>query len=377
MNVVVVSGIWPPDVGGPASHAPAFAEILLEGGHGVEVVTTADAEPGPRPYRVRWVSRSRPAPLRHLAVVREVRRAARGADRVYATTMVRRAALGAALARRPLVVKLVADEAFERERRSGRFDGTLEEFQTDRGGLRVRALRASRTAALRRARRVVVPSAYLREIALGWGLTPARVTVVPNPAPALPPLPSREEARAGLAVHGFALGTAGRLTAQKALGDALEAVARVDGVELLVLGDGPERSGLERQAAALGISERVRFLGAGTRDDVVALFRAVDVGLLTSAWENLPHTLLEALAVGTPVIATAVGGIPEVVVDGENGVLVPAGDVEAIAAAIERLRTDDELRGALAGAAAPSVEELSEPRILERIVQAVVGEDDA
>ena len=121
----------------------------------------------------------------------------------------------------------------------------------------------------------------------------------------------------------------------------------------------------------------MRFLGAGTRDDVVALFRAVDVGLLTSAWENLPHTLLEALAVGTPVIATAVGGIPEVVVDGENGVLVPAGDVPAIAAAIDRLRTDAELRGALARAAAPSVEELSEPRILQRIVQAVVGEDDA
>jgi glycosyltransferase involved in cell wall biosynthesis len=377
VNVVVVSGIWPPDVGGPASHAPALAEILLEGGHGVEVVTTADAEPAPRPYRVRWVSRSRPAALRHLAVVREVHRAARGADRVYATTMVRRAALGAALARRPLVVKLVADEAFERERRSGRFDGTLEEFQKDRGGLRVRALRASRTAALRRARRVVVPSAYLRAIALGWGLTPARVTVVPNPAPELPPLPSREEARAGLAVHGFALGTAGRLTAQKALGDALEAVARVDGVELLVLGDGPERSGLERHAAALGIADRVRFLGAGTRDDVVALFRAVDVGLLTSAWENLPHTLLEALAVGTPVIATAVGGIPEVVVDGQNGILVPAGDVPAIAAAIDRLRTDADLRNSLARAAAPSVEALSEARILQRIVQAVVGEDDA
>ena len=377
MNVVVVSGIWPPDVGGPASHAPALADVLLDAGHGVQVVTTADAEPAPRPYRVRWVSRSRPAPLRHLAVVREVRRAARGADRVYATTMVRRAALGAALARRPLVVKLVADEAFERERRSGRFEGTLEEFQERRGGLRVRVLRATRTAALRRARRVVVPSAYLREIALGWGLTPNRVTVVPNPAPELPPLPSREDARAGLGVHGFALGTAGRLTAQKALGDALEAVARVDGVALLVLGDGPERSGLERQAAALGISERVRFLGAGTRDDVVALFRAVDVGLLTSAWENLPHTLLEALAVGTPVIATAVGGIPEVVVDGENGVLVPAGDVPAIAAAIDRLRTDADLRDALARAAAPSVEALSEPRILQRIVQAVVGEDDA
>ena len=373
MKVVVVSGIWPPDVGGPASHAPALADALREAGHEVEIVTTADAEPASRPYRVRWVSRARPAPFRHLAVAREVWRAARRADRVYATTMVRRAALGATLARRPLVVKLVADEAFERERRSGRFDGTLEEFQESGGGLRVRALRATRTAALRRARRVVVPSAYMREIAICWGLSPERVTVVPNPAPALPPLPSRDEARAALGIHGFAIGTAGRLTAQKALGDALAAVERVGDVELLALGDGPERAALEREAERLDLSERVRFLGAGSRDDVLRLFRAADVVLLTSAWENLPHTLLEALAVGTPVIATAVGGIPEVLREGENGILVPAGDIAAIASAIERVARDDGAeahargggrglgRGAL-GAAHPPADRAGDPR---------------
>jgi glycosyltransferase involved in cell wall biosynthesis len=375
VRVVVVSGIWPPDVGGPASHAPALAEALLGRGHGVEVVTTADREPATRPYPLRWVSRARPAALRHLAVVRAVRRAARAADCVYATSMVRRAAVGAALARRPLVVKLVADEAFERERRSHRFAGTLEEFQRHPGGLRLRALRASRTAALRRARRVVVPSAYLREIAVGWGLEPSRLDVVPNPAPHLPPLPSRGAARSALGIGGFALGTAGRLSAQKSLDDALAAVARVDGVELLVLGDGPEREALEQRAAHLGIADRARFLGAGARDDVLTLFRAVDAVLITSAWENLPHTLLEALAVGTPVIATRVGGIPEVVVDGENGLLVPAHDVEAIAAAVGRLAADDALRGALAAAAAASVEELAEPRILQRIVEAIVDGD--
>ena len=374
MKIVVVSGIWPPDVGGPASHAPALAEALLEAGHTVEVVTTADRTPAPRPYPLRWVARGRPAPLRHLAVVREVRSAARGADRVYATTMVRRAALGAALARRPLVVKLVADEAYERERRAGRFAGTLEQFQTERGGLRVRLLRATRTAALRRASRVLVPSAYLRAIALGWGLEPARTTVLPNPAPEVPVHPTRDEARVALGIEGFALGVAGRLTEQKALEDTLAALARVPRVALLVLGDGPERAALERRAAQLDLSDRVRFLGAGTRDDVIVLFRAVDAALLTSAWENLPHTLLEALAAGTPVIATAVGGIPEVVRDGENGLLVPPRDVAAAASAIDRLVRDEVLRASLAAAAAPSVEELAEPRILRRIVQAIVGD---
>jgi glycosyltransferase involved in cell wall biosynthesis len=375
VRVVLVSGIWPPDVGGPSSHAPALAAALLEAGHEVEVVTTADVAPESRPYPVRWVARSRPAPLRHLAVVREVASAARDADRVYATTMVRRAALGAALARRPLVVKLVADEAFERERRSGRFDGSLEEFQAARGGPRRRLLRATRTVALRRAERVLVPSAYLRGIALGWGLAPERVRVVPNPAPELPQLPSREEARAALGVTGPALATAGRLTAQKALPDALQAIARVPAVELLVLGDGSERPALEREAETLGVSDRVRFLGAGTRDDVLRLFRAADAVLVTSAWENLPHTVLEALAVGTPVIATAVGGIPEVVVDGENGLLVPPHDVDAIAAAVARLVREEDLRRALAAAAPGSVDGLSEPRILRLIVDAIV--DDA
>jgi glycosyltransferase involved in cell wall biosynthesis len=371
VKVVVVSGIWPPDVGGPASHAPALATALLGAGHEVEVVTTAAVPPAPAPYPVRWVSRSHRAPLRHLAVVREIVRAARGADRVYATTMVRRAALGALIARSPLVVKLVADEAYEREVRASRFAGTLEEFQRLRGGVRVRLLRATRTAALRRARRVIVPSAYLRDVALGWGVSAERLTVIPNPAPTLPALPSRAGARAALGLEGFTLAAAGRLTRQKALDAALEALGRVENVALVVAGEGPERAALERRAAALRIADRVRFDGARSRDDVLRLFRGADAAILTSAWENLPHSVLEALAVGTPVIATAVGGVPEVVRDGENGLLVSPGDVEAIAGAIRRLAVDDGVRASLARGAAASVAELAEPRILARIVHEI------
>jgi glycosyltransferase involved in cell wall biosynthesis len=371
VKVVVVSGIWPPDVGGPASHAPALAGALRAAGHDVEVVTTADGAPDARPYPVRWVSRARPAPLRHLAVVRAVARAAHGSDRVYATSMMRRAALGAALTRRPLVVKLVSDEAFERAVRAGRFGGTLEEFQQVAGGVRVRLLRATRNAALRRAKRVVVPSAYLGDLALGWGVRADRLVVVPNPAPRLQTLPSRDEARTRLGLNGFTLAAAGRLTRQKALADALDALARVDGVSLVVAGDGPERLSLERRAAAPDVSGRVRFTGALSRDEVLTLFRAADAALLTSTWENLPHSVLEALAVGTPVIATAVGGVPEVVRDGENGLLVATGDVEAIAAAIARLAHDDPLRTALAARAAGSVAELDETHLLERIVRLI------
>ena len=84
----------------------------------------------------------------------------------------------------------------------------------------------------------------------------------------------------------------------------------------------------------------MRFLGSVPRETVLRLFRAADASVLPSAWENFPHTVVEALAVGWPVIATAVGGVPEVVRDGENGLLVPPGDAAALAAAIERFFGD-------------------------------------
>ena len=365
MRVVVVSGIWPPDPGGPASHAPALADFLAERGHVVEVVTTADAPPARRSYPVTWTPRR--SPLRHARAALLVRSAARRADVVYATSMIRRAAIGARLARRPLVVKLVSDEVFERATRRGRYAGTLDEFQHVRGGLRTRFLRATRNAAVRSARHVFCPSAYLRDVALGWGLEPGRSSVLPNPAPEPPHLPDRTAMREELALEGNVLVFAGRLGPQKDVGTLLEALVHVPAVTLAVAGDGPERVALERRAHDLGLDGRVRFLGGVPRDTVLRLFSAADASVLPSAWENFPHTVVEALAVGCPVIATAVGGVPELVVDGENGLLVPVRDAHALAAAIERFFSDHGLRERLAEAAGPSVAGYSEEAVFATI----------
>ena len=365
MRIVVVSGIWPPDPGGPASHAPALADFLTERGHRVAVVTTAESEPAPRPYPVAWARRR--SPLRHLQAASLVRRHARAADVVYATSMIRRAAIGARLARRPLVVKLVSDEVFERETRSGRYEGTLDEFQLVGGGARIGFLRATRNAALRGARHVFCPSAYLRRVALTWRLEASRVSVLPNPAPEIPSLPSRDELRAELGLNGRSLVFAGRLGPQKALDVALAALADVPDVSLTIVGDGPERAALGQRASELGLDSRVRFLGSVPRERVLRLFRAADASLLPSRWENFPHTVVESLAVGCPVIATAVGGVPEVVEDGRNGLLVPPGEPAGLAAAISRFFSDADLASRLAAAAPGSVGGFSEGAVFSSI----------
>jgi glycosyltransferase involved in cell wall biosynthesis len=364
VRVVIVSGIWPPDPGGPASHAPALADFLADRGHEVEVVTTADSEPVRRRYPVWWAERR--SPFRHVRAAALVRSAARGADVVYATSMIRRSALGARAARRPLVVKLVSDEAFERATRSGRYYGTLDEFQAT-GGVRTRLLRATRNAALRRARHVFCPSAYLRHVALGWGLDAERVSVLPNPAPDVPQMAPRDQLRRELELDGNVLVFAGRLGPQKAVGVLLAALVDVVGVSLVVAGDGPERGALERRAAELGLDGRVRFLGSVPRETVLRLFRAADASVLPSAWENFPHTVVEALVVGCPVIATSVGGVPEVVRDGENGLLVAPNDASALSETIERFFTDAALRERLAAAAPASVAGYSEETVFSTI----------
>jgi glycosyltransferase involved in cell wall biosynthesis len=241
--------------------------------------------------------------------------------------------------------------------------GDVDEFQAGGGGAMGFALRQARNFELRRAAYVFCPSAYLRKLVLSWGLPPERVSVLPNPVPLVTEVGDRDELRRGFGLNGATLAFAGRLTAQKSLTRALDAVASADGVQLVVAGEGPDRPALELHAAELGISDRVTFLGAQPRQRIVELFRAADASILSSSWENFPHTVVEALAVGTPVLAMEAGGVGEVVRDGENGLLVPAGDASALAEAVRRYFADDALRERLRAAAASSVAAYAPERV--------------
>nr|MBA2462302.1 glycosyltransferase family 4 protein [Actinomycetota bacterium] len=255
--------------------------------------------------------------------------------------------------------------AYERARRYRLFDGTLEDFQ-DATATPVRALKSARTRALAAARAIVVPSAYLAEIAAGWGLDRTRIQVLTNPAP--PPAELEAEV---LEPGTFVF--VGRLTEQKALEVAIEAIARVPAARLLIVGDGPARAGLERAAASSSAAERVDLLGSRTRDEALRIVAGAEAALLSSAWENLPHSAVEALSLGVPVVSTAVGGVPEIVRDGENGLLVPPGRPDELAAAVRRVLEEPGLRDRLAAAAKPSVEGLSSDEVYAKLEAVLAG----
>jgi glycosyltransferase involved in cell wall biosynthesis len=180
------------------------------------------------------------------------------------------------------------------------------------------------------------------------GFPPGRLDVVTNGVAVAAPSDADVEAarrRFGLGGRPLVLGI-GRLAAQKAWPTLIEAARRIEGADVLVAGDGPLRAQLEAAAAAAG--GRVRF--AGPVEDPAALLGLASCVVSTSSWEGLPLALLEALTLGRPVVATAVGGIADLVPPGA-AILVPPADPGAVADAVNRVLAEPGLAARLASAA--------------------------
>jgi glycosyltransferase involved in cell wall biosynthesis len=148
----------------------------------------------------------------------------------------------------------------------------------------------------------------------------------------------------GIPESAFVAGTVGRIYPEKAhpyLLDSLESELAQD-FHVVIIGDGPKARQLTEKVAGMKRPESVHLLGL--RRDIPRQLCAFDVFLLTSLYEGLPIVLPEAMASGLPVVATAVGGVPKVVVEGETGFLVESGDEKALRDRVRQLRSDDELR---------------------------------
>ncbi len=181
--------------------------------------------------------------------------------------------------------------------------------------------------------RFVCPSRFLESKMRAARVYPERLRWIPNFVDTEAVRP-KEEPGGGVLY-------AGRLSHEKGVDVLVEAAALSPALRIEIAGDGPERTALERLASARGVADRVRFHGRLTPDRLDELRRSCAVVAVPSRWyENMPLAVLEAFAAGLPVVATDLGGLPELVVPGVNGACVPPEDPEALGAALEALVRD-------------------------------------
>jgi len=175
-------------------------------------------------------------------------------------------------------------------------------------------------------------------------------------------MPNGVEIRGRRNFEGEKLVYVGRLTKKKGVEYLILAMRSVKDIDLLIVGDGPDRGRLEKMANGL----RVKFMGMISPENIYDYLREAKVLILPSLYEGLPNVILEAMSMGVPVIATRVGGVPDVIKDRETGLLVEPGRVEELAISIKKLIEDDNLRRKMSKNCLKEAKKYSWDHVVER-----------
>jgi glycosyltransferase involved in cell wall biosynthesis len=310
--------------------------------------------------------------LRVAKTTRLMARFAAGADVVFANGLYLESMVGGWLARRPVVQKVVGDWAWEQASNRGYTEATFDEFQGEPGDVRVGLLKAARSVCLRRADHIIVPSDYLRQWLTRLGVATTKTSVIHNACPRFDEVSAmRIPVDAPVRVV-----VVGRLVKHKRVDGLIRAIGEVPGVGLIVVGEGPERGNLEEMVRREKLKSRVVFCGVKSRLETIAIMAGSDLLALNSTYEGFPHVVVEAMAVGLPVVATAAGGTVELIRHQVNGILVPVSDGGCITKVLASLAADAGERMRLSAGARGTASELSEEGMIRRteaVVAASVG----
>jgi glycosyltransferase involved in cell wall biosynthesis len=336
MKIGVLSGIFHPELGGFSTYLQEVLPYLQAHGHHVRVLTYGESTQNDYGYPVTRISRKGGRVQRFATLTREAVTLARESDVLFVIGYALPLPVLRPFARR-IVLRVVADASWEQADRTGQTPLSVEAYQTARLPLKLATLRSYYRYAVRHADTIVMPSQHVARLVQGWGVPPHKLNVIYNSV-ADPNLhehdPRALRQELGLPLDVPLLVSIARLTPVKGVDVALAALPNIGhDAKLVIVGDGPQQAELE----ALAPRDRVLFVGHQEHDDAMRYLRAADVFVLSSRTEGLSHVLLEAQIVGTPCVATSVGGNPEIVTDGENGLLVPSDSPQALADAVNRL----------------------------------------
>jgi glycosyltransferase involved in cell wall biosynthesis len=337
MKVLIATPLYPPDIGGPATYAKILGDELPARNISIKIISYGGV-------------RHLPKGIAHFFYFVKLLRAIPGHDIVFALDPVSvglPAFLAAQCWRKKFVVRIAGDYAWEQGKQRFGVHEDLDEFVKRPSGefsLSVKILRFVQSFVARHAEHIIVPSNYLKGIVEAWGISAEKITVVHNAFEELPHFPSREQLRKNFGFSGSVVFSAGRLVPWKGFDVLLDVIVllrkKIPDVKLCIAGSGPQRLALSHRIASLHLESVVTMLGDVPHHKLMEYISASDCFVLNTGYEGLSHQLLEVLALGTPIVSTNVGGNPELIANGETGILVGYNDLSALLNAIEGVVND-------------------------------------
>ncbi|HRY52898.1 MAG TPA: glycosyltransferase [Candidatus Portnoybacteria bacterium] len=348
LKILIATGIYPPDLGGPATILTELPGALKKEGMAIKVITYSDvllSEEEKKEGMVYRISRQQSSFGRQAKYFFQMLKLSFWADMIYATdtySVGYFAYVIKALTGKKYLVRFAGDSAWETAVARGWTEDYIVDFQKKKYDSAIEKSKQRRTRIMVKADRIIAVSNFMAEVAGLIGVAKEKITVIYNSVDFF------GEQSAKIKPEAPTLVFAGRLMPWKGVEALLYVVAKLkeQWPEIIfeVLGDGPEDKKLKELAHKLKIEPNVKFCGRVSEKDSHIIFARSTIFILNTNYEGLPHSVLNAMRAGLPVITTAVGGNVEVVQSGENGLLVPYNDKQAWVSAISRLLGDESLQ---------------------------------
>lgn len=367
MKILIATPLYPPESGGPATYTALLERELQLRGFQVAVAKLSDVR--------KW-----PFGIRHLFFFFKLLWAGVLAGVVFAQDPLGvgfPALCAAKILGKKFVVKIVGDRAWEEYMNQGNAFVYPEDFPRTSVHLGIWLRQCTQIFVARHADKIIVPSEYLKKLIVnGWGISPQSIEVIYNAFDAPDMKITRDEARKKLHIsseEGVVV-SIGRLVPWKGFGTLIkmfpEILKKYPHTKLFIIGEGPERKNLLSSIKNLDLKKSVFLTGNVPHDDTLLYLIAADVVVLNTGYEGLSHVILEAMALGVPVITTRIGGNPELIEDGVSGRLVAYQDKEALTKATTEILDDSTLaRKRFEESAQKKASAFSKERMLTHLAQ--------
>lgn len=329
MKILLTSGIYPPDIGGPASYVPKLSRAFRSEGHQTTVVSLKPRTPGEvnRDSNTFLVNRGF-LPVRLLRTISQIVFRAISADRIFSNGLYLESAIAARITGTPSVAKIVGDPLWERKRNNGKTAQSIVDFQTSRLTFLDRSFRYIYRLAFDSFSVITTPSEELARVVQGWGVK-VQVIVIPNGVEIPDHIPTEKK---------FDLVYVGRLVKWKNVDIIVELTSQL-GLHTAIIGSGPELISLKDIAARLNAN--CDFLGNQEKDVINQTLMASRLFVLLSQYEGLSFALLESMAAGiTPIVSDVKGNI-DVVADGFNSLVVHLDNLQDLPNQLRELLSDE------------------------------------
>jgi len=316
MKILIAADIFPPQAGGPATYVVNLANALVKEGWNVEIVSLNPESDGSHVACNIYHVTSRNKLLRYFQYLKLLFKHSKGIDVIYAMGPVNAGlptCIVSWLQRKKFVVKVVGDYAWEQGFQRFGVKDLIDDFQKKNWyGFRVWLLKKVEQSVVKYATKVIVPSQYLKKIVVGWGAKEKNVEVVYNEVEYIPADPIKHDGEKWLV-------SVGRLMLWKGMDTLIEVISDISkqfpesGWKLKIIGDGPMIEDLRFKIKDLKLESVVDLTGNLPKKETLAYMTSADVFVLNSGYEGFSHVLIEAHNQGVPVLASKIGGNPEVV----------------------------------------------------------------